>query len=302
MNGVLITGITGFLGSHIAEKIVKDKNYNVFGLKRKNSDIWRCEAFKDKVVWIDIDDEKFKSKILKCKIDTIIHGAWIGVEARERDDWDLQYQNLYLLTTILQIAKELSLKKFIFLGSQAEYGKIEGIVNEEQECNVLNAYGSVKLTCLELLRTFSICNNITWIWLRVFSVFGEKENKTWLIPSLIIKMKCEYQMDFTSGFQKYSYLYVKDFGSIIEKIIFLPVVSGIYNVSSDNVVSIRSLIEHIRDKVNPDFKLNFGALEYRKNQSMYIQGSISKLKSQIGNIQFTDFYDAIQSTINYYKN
>ena len=59
-------------------------------------------------------------------------------------------------------------------------------------------------------------------------------------------MKRESQMDFTLGQQKYAYLYVKDFASIINKIIVLPVVSGIYNISSDNVRPIRSVVEEIR--------------------------------------------------------
>lgn len=301
MKSVLITGITGFLGSHIAENLVNN-NCMVIGLKRKSSNIWRCDAFKDKIIWIDIDEEeKYKNEILKYRIDTIIHGAWIGVEAHERDDWKLQSKNVHFLIALLEIAKDLSLKKFIFLGSQAEYGTIDGVINEEQKCEALNAYGSVKLACLELLKTFSKTNNMTWIWLRLFSLFGEKENETWLIPSLIQKMKKESQMDFTLGQQKYAYLYVKDFASIINKIMVLPVVSGIYNISSDNVRPIRSVVEEIRNKINPDFKLNFGALNYRENQSMHMQGSIDKLITQIGNIEFTDFSVAIENTINYYN-
>jgi nucleoside-diphosphate-sugar epimerase len=298
---VLITGITGFLGSHIAENLLNN-NIPVIGLKRKNSNIWRCQTFKDKIIWIDLDEEEeYIYEILKYNIDIIIHGAWIGVEAHERDDWNLQTKNIHFLVKLLQIAKKLSLKKFIFLGSQAEYGTIVGIVNEEQKCEALNAYGSVKLACLELVKTFSKINNINWIWLRLFSLFGEKENETWLIPSLIQKIKNESQMDFTLGEQQYAYLYVKDFTSIINKIIVSQIVSGIYNISSDNVSSIRLIVEKIRNKINPEFKLNFGALSYRENQSMHMQGSIDKLKTQVGNIEFTDFSIAIGNTINYYN-
>ena len=81
----------------------------------------------------------------------------------------------------------------------------------------------------------------------------------------------------------------------------LPVVSGIYNISSDNVRPIRSVVEEIRNKINPEFKLNFGILNYRENQSMHMQGSIDKLITQIGNIEFTDFSVAIENTINYYN-
>ena len=298
---VLITGITGFLGSHIAENLLNN-NIPVIGLKRKNSNICRCQTFKDKIIWIDIDDEEeYIFEILKYKIDIIIHGAWIGVEAHERDDWNLQTKNIHFLVTLLQIAKKLSLKKFIFLGSQAEYGTIVGIVNEEQKCEALNAYGSVKLACLEIVKTFSNINNINWIWLRLFSLFGEKENENWLFPSLIEKIKTQSEMDFTLGEQKYAYLYVKDLAIIIDKIVRFEIQSGIYNVSSDIVRSIRSLVEEVRDRINPKFQLNFGALKYRDNQSMHMQGSINKLNDQIGKLEFTDFSVAIENTIKYYN-
>jgi nucleoside-diphosphate-sugar epimerase len=297
---ILITGITGFLGSHIAENLIK--NYNVIGLKRENSNVWRCEEFKEKVVWIDIDGaEDYSKEITKYKIDTIIHGAWIGVESKERDDWTIQGKNLQFLLELLQIAKKTNSKKFIFLGSQAEYGNINGIVTEDQVCEPSNAYGSVKLACLEILKTFSKNNSINWIWLRLFSLFGEKEGRTWLFPSLIEKIKTETEMDFTLGEQKYAYLYVKDFALIINKLVSLEIKSGIYNVSSDVVRSISSFIEEIRDRINPKFQLKFGALKYRGDQSMHMQGAINKLDNQIGKVDFSDFSTAIESTIKFYN-
>jgi nucleoside-diphosphate-sugar epimerase len=297
---ILITGITGFLGSHIAENLVN--NYNIIGLKRKTSNIWRCEEFKENVIWINIDEDKnFLNELNKYRINTIIHGAWIGVESSERDDWSIQVKNIQFLLDILEVSRKVSVEKFIFLGSQAEYGDINGVASETQVCEALNAYGSVKLACLEILKTFSKNNNINWIWLRLFSVFGEKESDTWLFPSLINKMKNQSQMDLTFGEQKYSYLYVKDFVLILNKIVVLKIESGIYNVSSDVVRSIRSLVEELRDRVNTKFQLNFGSLKYRKNQSMHLQGSINKLTSQIGEIEFTDFSIAIENTIKFYK-
>jgi nucleoside-diphosphate-sugar epimerase len=297
---ILITGITGFLGSHIAENLINDSH--VIGLKRKKSNIWRCEEFKDKVIWVDIDgDQDFIKELSNYYIETIIHGAWIGVESIERDDWSLQIKNIQFLSELLQVAKETAVKKFIFLGSQAEYGYINGIVSEDQVCEAFNAYGSVKLACLEILKTFSIKNNINWIWLRLFSFFGEKENETWLFPSLIKKIKTENDMDFTLGEQKYAYLYVKDFALILDKLVTINIKSGIYNVSSNSVRSIRSLVEEIKGKIKPSFQLNFGALKYRDNQSMHIQGSINKLNDQIGKVEFTDFSIAIENTINYYN-
>jgi UDP-glucose 4-epimerase len=300
MHKVLITGITGFLGSHIAENLIAN-NIKVIGLKRKNSNIWRCQEFATKIDWIDIDDEGlFKNELTKYSFDTIIHGAWIGVESNDRDNWSLQSKNIQFLVELLDVAKEVGVKKFIFLGSQAEYGNIDGKISEENKSQALNAYGSIKLACLEIVKTFCNTKDINWIWLRLFSLFGENENENWLIPSLIKSMLNDKQMDFTPGEQKYAYLYVKDFALIINKIITMSVYSGIYNISSNKIRTIKSLIEDIRNSVNPKFILNFGALNYRDNQSMHMEGDILKLSSQIGDIEFTDYNIALQNTIKYY--
>jgi UDP-glucose 4-epimerase len=300
MHKVLITGITGFLGSHIAENLVAN-NIQVIGLKRKGSNIWRCQEFASKIHWVDIDDQGlFKEELAKHSLDTIIHGAWIGVESNDRDNWIVQSKNIPFLVELLDVAKEVGVNKFIFLGSQAEYGNINGKISEEEKTQALNAYGSIKLACLEIVKTFCNTNDINWIWLRLFSLFGEKENENWLIPSLIQSMLYGKQMDFTLGEQKYAYLYVKDFALIMNKIIMRPIHSGIYNISSNKTRTIKSLIEDIRNSVNPKFILNFGALNYRENQSLHMEGDINKITSQIGEIEFINYNLALNKTLNYY--
>ena len=300
MNKVLITGITGFLGSHIAENLIAS-NIAVIGLKRRNSDIWRCKGFEDAVHWVDIDEEGLYEKELSAMdFDTVIHGAWIGVASDLRNDWGEQSKNISFLLSLLEISKNAGASKFIFLGSQAEYGSFNGKINEDYPANAVNAYAGVKLACLELVKTFCLTNNMNWIWLRLFSFFGEKENSNWLIPSLIRLMKVGNQMDFTKGEQKYAYLYVKDFATIMNSLVTSSVQSGIYNVSSSESRTIKSLIEEIRDYVNPNFVLNFGALPYRVNQSMHMEGDSEKLFSQIGKINSTDFRKALVTTLEYY--
>lgn len=300
MHKVLITGITGFLGSHVAESLISN-NIQVIGLKRKDSNIWRCEEFKDKIQWVDIDEKGFfVDELKKYSFDTVIHGAWIGVESNTRNDWNEQSKNISFLVSLLEVIKIVDVKKFIFLGSQAEYGNIDGKISEDYKPNALNAYGGIKLACLEIVKAFCETNDINWIWLRLFSLFGEKENQNWLIPSLIASMLTDEQMDFTPGEQKYAYLYVKDYTSIMNKIVTMSIESGVYNVSSNQTRTIKSLVEDIRDYINPKFILNFGALNYRDNQSMHIEGNIMKLSSQIGEIELTDYKKALYNSLNYY--
>ena len=111
---ILITGITGFLGSHIAKNLVS--TYNVIGLKRKTSIVWRCEEFKNKVIWINIDEEKkFLCELNNYRIYTIIHGAWIGVESHQRNDWSIQINNIDFFLDILEVAKKVKVEKWKYM-------------------------------------------------------------------------------------------------------------------------------------------------------------------------------------------
>jgi nucleoside-diphosphate-sugar epimerase len=242
----------------------------------------------------------FKKQLLDTSFDTIIHGAWIGVESDQRNNWIQQTKNIPFLVSLLDVAKAVGVKKIIFLGYQAENGNKYGKISEDHEAEALNAYASTKLACMEILKTFCKTNDINWIWLRLFSLFGEKENQNWLIPSLINSMLRDKQMDFTSGEQKYAYLYVKDYASMMNKIVTMSIESGIYNISSNKTRTIKSLVEDIRNYINPEFILNFGTLNYRDNQSMHMEGDILKLSAQIGEIEFTDYTIALQNTLNYY--
>lgn len=300
MRKVLLTGATGFLGSHVAE-ILSKKGIEIVALKRATSNIWRCSTFVNNIIWIDFDDQgEWKKKVTSHSPSEIIHCAWVGVESKDRNNWSLQSKNIELLVNLLEITQFLKLEKFVFLGSQAEYGNIGHKVSEDQVVNPLSAYASIKLGCLHILKTFSDLNNLNWVWLRVFSVFGERESPAWLIPTVINSMKAQSEMNFTWGEQKYAYLYAGDFAKILLSIVENKIASGVYNVSGNQALSLKLLLTKLRDLINPSFILNFGVIPYRTNQPMHVEGDITKLANEIGVINFTDFDVALSKTLNYY--
>jgi nucleoside-diphosphate-sugar epimerase len=298
---VLITGASGFLGSHIAEKFLI-QGWKVIGLKRISSNLWRCEDFVDQIEWLDVDSEKFSEQIIDLCPDVIIHSAWGGVAANDRVQYKPQLNNLKLLLDLLNIANAVKCK-FIGLGSQAEYGTFFGKIDEQYPVDPNTAYGVVKLMSCSLVRGFCNANELDWFWLRLFPVFGEKEDDNWLIPSVIKKVALGAEMELTPGLQRYAYIYVKDLSACVFKIASLYLsksVSGIYNISGEGAITLRELVEKIRDAVDVKVKLNFGALNYRPYQSMYMEGDTTKFSQNINKIIFSDFNESLNKTIQYY--
>ena len=71
---VLLTGATGFLGSHLLKTLVS-KGYEVIVLKRTTSDMWRLKGFENTFISYDIDQVPLQKVFEDQYIDTIIHTA-----------------------------------------------------------------------------------------------------------------------------------------------------------------------------------------------------------------------------------
>lgn len=296
---IFITGITGFLGSHIAQVFLRD-GYSVVGLKRSTSDTWRCADYKAKVSWVNVDDMDWKEQAIKYKPFAVVHAAWGGVSAAHRNDLRSQSSNLNLLIEVLEVAQAAQAKKVVGFGSQAEYGIFEGIIDESFPANPTNAYGVAKLQSMLTVRYFCETNHLRWYWLRLFPCFGEGESGEWFIPMLTRNIFAGIPMDMTSGLQQYAYLYVRDGAHWIKRMVESDAVSGVYNVSSGKLISLKALVEKVIKIINPAKNvIKIGALPYRPHQSMIMGGDTSKLCSAIGTLEESDFAEKLKQTVDF---
>jgi nucleoside-diphosphate-sugar epimerase len=302
MNTVLITGATGFIGSNIAKSLT-DKGYKVFATHRNNSSFYRCKDFKNLVHWINVENLDWKEENADIQIDLLIHTAWQGVSAGDRDNWKIQLSNFKFSKDIFEFAKSVNVKKIISLGSQAEYGIYNKKVDEEFTPVPVDAYGSVKLFTLYFLRNFATKEKVEWYWIRVFSVFGTNENKNWLLPSVILNLLQGKPVELTEGNQKYDFLHSDEFINNFSEIIKCDTNnSGIFNLCSGNATEIRDLLIKLTKFIpNTEQLLNFGTLPYRKNQNMFIVGDNQKFENTFGSIHLDTMDSNLQKTINLYN-
>ncbi|HMS70368.1 MAG TPA: NAD(P)-dependent oxidoreductase [Saprospiraceae bacterium] len=298
---VILTGISGFIGSHIGEYLV-NQNYQIIALIQKSSDLWRCRDYISKVDLLYYNDPDLIQNILKFDPSTLIHTAWIGVTASERTNWENQLQNINLLGNLFSIISHCKLTKFIALGSQAEYGSFEGRIDETQQTQPTNSYGSVKLACLSLIQSYCYQNKIDWYWLRLFSIYGPKENGHWFIPSAINHAILEQSMKLTGCQQKYDYLYVKDLCKAINKVLETPHNSGVYNLTSNSSQILKNVIEEIKKITKTKINYQYGVIPYRENQIMHMEGNSDLFYTTFKFSPNSDLETNLIDTINYYKN
>jgi nucleoside-diphosphate-sugar epimerase len=299
---ILITGVTGFLGSGIARELI-GKGYSVYATRRNSSLFGKCSDIFDKITWINIDNNDWEAAVREIPLNMLIHSAWSGVKANARNDWDIQLGNFNFSKKIIDLALGQGVKKIIVLGSQAEYGLYSDKIKEDTMPAPVDAYGSVKLLTQYYLKIAAEQHNVNWFWLRVFSVFGPGENEDWLLPFVIKKLLGNEAVELTEGTQEYDYLYIRDFNSKINEVIESQKgASGIYNICSGNTVKLRDLLLDVAKCMGvSENLLLFGKKNYRINQNMCIAGSNQKYENVFGKIKCHFLLDAVMETINFYK-
>lgn len=272
---ILLTGATGFIGSHAGAALV-DGGHQLICLKRSTSNLSRCKTYEREVVWLDSDSAGWQQKAASLKPEVIVHCAWSGVTAAERDDWAVQSKNVNAFVDLLKIAAESGTKRIVALGSQAEYGTFNGRIDETYEPKPNTAYAAAKLACLTFLETFARQKNISHAWLRLFSVYGPGEGDQWLIPSLLRQFREGKAPQLTGCEQRYDYMHVNDLAVAIVAAVKRTEASGVFNLTSNSSVPLRQVVEKVHRFAGSKVAPVFGALPYRPNQSMHMEGDSTK--------------------------
>lgn len=293
---IFITGGTGFIGSHVVRAVLAG-GHEVVALRRKNSSLVRSADFLREVAWLDHDASDWTEAVAAKKPEVIIHCAWRGVTADERADWKLQAENLILSGELLKIAVRVGLSQFIALGSQAEYGAVEGRVNEAHPCRPETAYGTTKLAALTLLQGFARQHKLNWVWLRLFSVYGPGESGTWFVPNLIQQMQRGSPPQLSGCEQRYDYLHVHDVAAGVLAVLSQPGQSGVFNLSSNASWPLKHLVQLIKEHTQCKVEPAFGALPYRAGQSMHIEGDSTRFNQTFNFQPRINLGDGLRQTI-----
>lgn len=185
---ILVTGATGFIGSHIADRFLQ-LNHNVRCTIRKTSNLRWLEGKPFELVEASLSDINSLKSALK-DIDIVIHSA--GLTAAKNYDEYLK-GNRDGTRNLLIAAKEIcpNLKRFVYISSQTAAGpatSLEAPIDENSECKPITSYGKSKYEAeLEVLK-FKDIFPITII--RPPAVYGPRDTATFDIFKVIRKGFC----------------------------------------------------------------------------------------------------------------
>ena len=173
MKHILITGGAGYIGSHVAETLIKNKKkvYIVDNLSTGFKRLVNKKAsfYKENI----LNTKRIKKIIIHNKIDSVIHLAGsliIGVGEQYPKKY---YKNNVLGTkSILNACKDTLVKNFIFSSTAAVYKDNQKIVHEESIIKPKSVYGKTKIKAEKLITSSCKKTKINYAILRYFNVCG----------------------------------------------------------------------------------------------------------------------------------
>lgn len=300
MKKVIVTGATSFLGRNVIRELSK-KDYMVYAFCRKSSSMVKtlAEIENVQIVYGDLSNIKETIVAQVDSADIFVHFAWDGSGRLGRADGNVQQKNAEYAIDALRVAKQLGCSKFIFPGSQAEYGVRHDIMRETDECHPISAYGKAKLLFQDIAEEQVDLSDIELIHLRIFSIYGFGDRAGTLVDSCIDSFNSDSSIELSSCKQLWNYLYIDDFVKIIELFIQKDVPSGVYNISSDDTRALKSFVMDIWDESTKKGKCIYGNDKFNPEGTPSLCPDISKMMNIIGSFSFTSFRQGIREIMNY---
>lgn len=295
MKRAIITGATGSIGTALIKNLVQ-KDVEVLVLTRKDSKRNQNILKNKKVIvrYCALDElQKFQND-LENKYDVFFHLAWAGSAGEGRNDMYLQNANIKYALDAVALAKKLGCHTFVGTGSQAEYGRFEGILKSDTPTFPEMGYGYAKLCAGQMTRDYAHQLGIRHIWTRILSIYGPNDGEQSMVSSVMHQLQNGQVPQCTYGEQMWDYLYSKDAAEALSLLGERGIDGKTYVLGSGKVMPLADYITQIRDIVAPGSKIGFGEIPYSEKQVMYLCADISEIKNDTGWEPTIEFSEGIK--------
>lgn len=298
MKKAIITGATGAVGTALVKELISH-NVEVLVFCREGSK--RNEQIPEhKLVtkrYCSLSELENVQNDTGKTYDIFYHFAWEGTTGTARNDMYLQNQNVKYALDAVAAAKRFGCHTFIGAGSQAEYGRVEGILKPDTPTFPEMGYGIGKLCAGQMTREYAHQLGMNHIWTRILSVYGPNDGAQSMVMSTINKLKNGKVPQFTKGEQMWDYLYSGDAAEAFRLLGERGTDGKIYVLGSGTARPLAEYIKDIRNIVNPNAEIDLGAIPYSERQVMHLQADVDELHNDTGWTAHTTFTEGIENIL-----
>lgn len=295
---VVVTGATSMIGVALIEECVKN-HCEVLAIVRKDTNKWNRlpPTSLIRIEYADLDSLQQVKNVGEVKYDVFYHLAWMHTEKAGRDNPIMQEKNIQATLAAVELANRLGCKKFIGAGSQAEYGRIHGVILEETRPEPVSAYGMAKLSANYFSRKLCGQLGMQHIWGRIFSVYGKNDRKDTMLSYAVDQFLNGKTAKFSAATQMWNYLYESDAGKMFYLLGAKDIAEGVYCIANYESKKLRDYIEILRKQFDQECKCHFSLED--SNLSINLNVDVSKVLGAIGFYPQVSFEEGCREIISY---
>ena len=300
---VLLTGASGFVGSYLLARLLRTGEHVVAVVLRPGRPRRRIGHLLDRVEVLAGDlaqPEALVEPVHRFAPELVLHAAWADPNSKNRNSAQHADHVTHTLE-LVKLAHAAGVRHFVGIGSQAEYGTAAVRADEAEPAQPVTFYGVAKLCAGLLSGKLCATFGIRFAWLRLFAAYGPGEDETWLIPSVCRALLAGQRPATTEGAQRWDYLFVEDAAEAAYRVAVLPSATGIFNLGSGRVQTIREVIETVRDLIDPLAPVGFGERAYGPDQVMHMEAKIDRLRQATGWAPETDLATGLRRTVDWLR-
>jgi CDP-paratose synthetase len=269
MKNILLTGATGFLGSHLLESFLLH-GYSVAIIKRSTSDTWRINHLLANVKSYDVDKTSLETIFKEIRPRIIVHTA---CSYGRNNETLVEVVNSNLIFGLQLMEEGIKSKARTFINTDSLLPRN------------INDYSLSKAQLSDWLKMYQ--NKIQVVNLKIEHMYGPKDDSKKFLPWLINEMvNGTTSINLTSGFQKRDFIYIDDVVAVFNLIANnrtnlgnwneFDVGTNVFTPVKDFVLSIAKELKRA-NRHDIESRLNFGSVAYRDNEIMIPNLDNSKL-------------------------
>ncbi|HVA06302.1 MAG TPA: NAD-dependent epimerase/dehydratase family protein [Acidimicrobiales bacterium] len=303
---VLVTGATGFLGSHVVTRLVAE-DAEVFGVSSSVSSVApeRLDGVLDHMVLLEAnlrDASSLTEVVRVARPELVIHQAAFTHVGKSFTRIDENIQTNIQGTANLLLALDGKYERFVNIGSGDVYGDAPVPFTEDGPVRPASPYAVSKYAAERFCRMFHVAYGWPIVCLRPFNVYGPQQSPDRIIPELIISALRGRDLKMTEGKQSREFMYVDDVADLFVRALTQPGIDGeVINVSRGEEVTIREVAETVLELMGNPVRALFGALDYRPTEIWRMFGDNTKARELLDWTPATTLTDGLQRTIAWYR-
>lgn len=302
ISSAIITGPTGAIGTALCH-LLSSEGVLTYAVCRPGSPRIAALPKHEKLVSVLCDASELDKlpQLISGGADVFYHLAWADTIGPGRNNVTSQIRNIQYTIDAVRSAAALGCGVFIGAGSQAECGRVDGILRPGTPCFPENGYGIAKLCAGQMSRLECERLGIDHIWTRILSVYGPHDGPSTMIIGTIQALLHGETPKLTAGKQLWDYLYAADAAEALYRMARFGCNGALYPLGSGQARPLRSYVETLRNIINPSLELGFGEIPYSPQQVMRLQADIDALRHDTGFEPKTPFEVGIRETIEWIR-